>query len=119
LLFNVVFRIPYLNDTAAAVTVYMDNIIVYDSLGHNTFPYSVKNGYVNAPRDDRSVRGDANCSGALLGADVTYLINYFRGLVDRPCSLRAGDANAGGSITGADVTYLVNYFMRDGPPPPP
>jgi hypothetical protein len=64
------------------------------------------------------IRGDANGDGRLIGSDVTYLVNYFRGIVPRPYPTGRGDANADGLILGSDVTYLVNYF-RGGPAPPP
>jgi hypothetical protein len=65
------------------------------------------------------IRGDANGDGQLIGSDVTYLVNYFRGVVPRPYPDGRGDANGDGSILGSDVTYLVNYFRGTGPPPPP
>jgi hypothetical protein len=65
------------------------------------------------------IRGDANGDGQVIGSDVTYLVNYFRGLVPRPYPDGRGDANADGQILGSDVTFLVNYFRGIGPPPPP
>jgi len=65
------------------------------------------------------IRGDANGSGGLTNADVTYLIAYFMGNVPRPYPTGRGDANGDGFITGGDVTYLVNYFFVFGGPPPP
>ncbi len=69
------------------------------------------NGYEYLP-------GDANmAAGAwppnVIGADVTYLVNYFRAIAS-PCLLggyyASGDANGDCLVIGADVTYLVQYF---------
>ncbi len=64
--------------------------------------------------------GDVNGDDAVIGSDVTFLVNYFRGglvPVDS-CYLDAesrwlyvaGDVNGDCALIGADVTYLVNYF---------
>ena len=62
--------------------------------------------------------GDANMAAGswppnVIGADVTYLVNYFRAIA-APCLLdgfyTSGDANGDCSVIGADVTYLVQYF---------
>ena len=62
--------------------------------------------------------GDANMlvgiwPPAVIGSDVTYLVNYFRGMAD-PCHLdgfyAAADVNGDCAVVGSDVTYLVNYF---------
>jgi len=62
--------------------------------------------------------GDANMAAglwppAVIGADVTYLVNYFRGQAES-CLIDgfyvSGDANGDCSVIGSDVTYLVNYF---------
>jgi hypothetical protein len=64
------------------------------------------------------VPGDANMFAGLwpptvIGGDVTYLVNYFRGLSE-PCILDgfycAGDANGDCLVIGGDVTFLVGYF---------
>ncbi len=61
---------------------------------------------------------DANMAAGLwppqvIGGDVTYLVNYFRGQTD-PCLIGgffvAGDANGDCQVIGGDVTWLVNYF---------
>jgi hypothetical protein len=50
---------------------------------------------------------------ALIGGDVTWLVNYFRGLAE-PCIISgfylAGDTNGDCMVIGGDVTWLVNYF---------
>ena len=62
--------------------------------------------------------GDANMTTGqwppkTIGGDVTYLVNYFRGLV-APCILdgfyASADANGDCNVTGSDVTKLVNFF---------
>ncbi len=62
--------------------------------------------------------GDANMYAGqwppiVIGADVTYLVNYFRG-ISFPCILdgfyASGDANGDCAVIGSDVTYLVQYF---------
>lgn len=54
--------------------------------------------------------GDANGDGNVIGSDVTYLVNYFRGLNSIPNPPMAGDANGDCRLIGSDVTYLVQYF---------
>jgi immune inhibitor A len=61
--------------------------------------------------------GDANNNGAVNGLDVTYLINYFKGLGFAPEPLLAGDANGNCQVNGSDVVYLVNYLKGVGEPP--
>jgi len=51
----------------------------------------------------------------VIGGDVTYLVNYFRGLpTSPPCPLGgfwcSADANGDCLVIGSDVTKLVNYF---------
>lgn len=62
--------------------------------------------------------GDANMASEswppqTVGGDVTYLVNYFRGLAS-PCLLdgffASADVNGDCLVVGGDVTYLVNYF---------
>lgn len=64
--------------------------------------------------------GDVNMrNGAwpptVIGGDVTYLVNFFRGMTSsQPCRLDgfwcSADANGDCNIIGSDVTRLVNYF---------
>ena len=68
--------------------------------------------------------GDANMYNGswppnVIGSDVTYLVNFFRGLPTNPaCNIdgnyMAADVNASCSIIGSDVTRLVNYFRGSG-----
>ena len=68
--------------------------------------------------------GDANMyNGAwppvVIGGDVTYLVNYFRGITaSHPCLLdgfwASADINGDCNIIGSDVTKLVSYFRGIG-----
>jgi hypothetical protein len=62
--------------------------------------------------------GDANMINGqwppkVIGADVTYLVGYFRG-INGQCLVggfyNSGDANGDCRIIGSDVTRLVSYF---------
>ncbi|MCP4583855.1 MAG: DUF4347 domain-containing protein [candidate division Zixibacteria bacterium] len=64
------------------------------------------------------IPGDANMPNGIwppmvIGADVTYLVNYFRGIAV-PCLLDGfycpADVNGDCLVIGSDVTRLVNYF---------
>ena len=66
--------------------------------------------------------GDANMRNGIwppqtIGADVTYLVNYFRS-ISVPCILSglfiAADANGDCQVIGSDVTRMVNYFRGTG-----
>ncbi|MCP4580401.1 MAG: hypothetical protein GY839_02195 [candidate division Zixibacteria bacterium] len=64
--------------------------------------------------------GDANMANgtwppSIIGADVTYLVNFFRSMPSSQSCLLDGfwcsaDANGDCQIIGGDVTKLVNYF---------
>lgn len=66
--------------------------------------------------------GDANMYNgawppAVIGADVTYLVNYFRGMPSNPACLLSGyycaaDINADCRVIGSDVTRMVSYFRN-------
>lgn len=67
------------------------------------------------------IPGDVNGDGNVIGSDVTYAVNYFRGVGSPPPDsvwlessqswlYAAADANGSCSFIGSDVTYLVNYF---------
>ncbi len=60
--------------------------------------------------------GDANGSGAVNGLDVTYLVNFFRGIGSPPNPYLAADANGDCLVNGNDVVYLVNYFKGGAAP---
>jgi Subtilase family/Dockerin type I domain len=61
--------------------------------------------------------GDANASGLINIADVTYLINflYKSGLPPKPPA--SGDVNCNGLTNISDITYLINYLYKSGPDP--
>ena len=61
--------------------------------------------------------GDANSNGVTNGVDVTYLVNYLKGLGPAPDPLLAGDANGNCQTNGVDVSYLVNYLKGFGSAP--
>lgn len=67
------------------------------------------------------VPGDVNGDEQVAGGDVTYAINYFRGIGNCPPDscyndqnevwlYVAGDTNGDCMFIGGDVTYLINYF---------
>ena len=68
--------------------------------------------------------GDANMHNgswppAVIGSDVTYLVNFFRGFSSNPACLIDGfycaaDVNADCNVIGSDVTRLVSYFRGQG-----
>jgi hypothetical protein len=60
--------------------------------------------------------GDVNNNGDVNGADVTYLVAYFKGMNPPPENIMSADTNGDCMISGADVTYLVRFF-KGGPPP--
>jgi len=69
--------------------------------------------------------GDANMTSGIWpaeisGADITYLVGYFR-MLNPSCQFEgfyaAADANGNCSINGSDVTYLVQYFHGVNPLP--
>ena len=74
---------------------------------------SLPSGYAYIPGDANMVAG--TWPPAVIGSDVTFLVNYFRGA---PTSLAcfldgfyaAADANGDCRVIGGDVTKLVSYF---------
>jgi hypothetical protein len=63
------------------------------------------------------IPGDANGNGQLQVSDITFLINYFKGIGPMPDPFLAGDANGDCSVEGSDVTYILAYFRGNGPAP--
>jgi len=69
--------------------------------------------------------GDANGDFSFDGRDITYAINYFKGIgPDAPYSCEcpglgnprpAADANGDCHFSGIDVIYSVNYLKGIGP----
>jgi hypothetical protein len=65
--------------------------------------------------------GDVNSDGLVIGSDVTFMVNFFRGIGAPPpdsCFNEstqswlyvAADANGDCRVIGSDVTFLVTYF---------
>jgi hypothetical protein len=76
------------------------------------------------------IPGDANGIPPFNGIDVTYAVNYLKGIGPPPpviCDCVAteypfyggADANGDCHFNGIDVTYMVNYLKGIGPPPRP
>jgi len=71
--------------------------------------------------------GDVNNNGDANGVDVTYAVNYLKGIGPEPpveCSdcpnvgetlFAAGDVNGNCQFNGVDVSYYVNYLKGIGP----
>jgi len=73
--------------------------------------------YAYLPGDVNMYNGDWPPS--TIGSDVTYLVNYFRGIeTSRPCRFEgfwaSADANGDCNVIGSDVTKLVTYFRGAG-----
>ncbi|MCP4583661.1 MAG: terpene cyclase/mutase family protein [candidate division Zixibacteria bacterium] len=69
--------------------------------------------YAYLPGDANMYNGD--WPPMVLGGDVTYLMNFFRGLPTSPSCLLDGyycsaDANGDCMVIGSDITRLINYF---------
>ena len=71
------------------------------------------NGYAYLPGDANMVFGEwpPYCRGA----DVTFLVNYFRGSpINQPCNLdgffASADVNGDCRVVGSDVTRMVNFY---------
>jgi len=64
------------------------------------------------------IPGDANGNDEVNGVDVSYLVNYLKGLGPPPPDpiLRA-DANGNCDVNGVDAIYLVNFLKGLGPAP--
>ncbi|MCP4582300.1 MAG: hypothetical protein GY839_11860 [candidate division Zixibacteria bacterium] len=102
----------------------IDGTIGQPLIGQSSSPsYTVESGYWAGaspigPDSYEYLPGDANMPNgiwppAVIGADVTYLVNYFRAL-NGPCllddSFASADANGDCLVIGSDVTKLVTYF---------
>ena len=78
---------------------------------------SLHSGYEYLPGDANMYNG--SWPPAAIGGDVTYLVNYFRGIeTSLPCLLdgfwASGDANGDCLVIGSDVTRLINYLRGTG-----
>lgn len=71
--------------------------------------------------------GDSNGNGSFNGIDVTYSVNYLKGIGGEPVNIcdcgeygsiyAAADINGNCVFNGLDVTYGVNYLKGIGPAP--
>ncbi|MCX6828287.1 MAG: dockerin type I domain-containing protein [candidate division Zixibacteria bacterium] len=61
--------------------------------------------------------GDADGSGSVNLADVTYLINFLYKGQAAPDPKQCADVNNNCLINTQDVTYLINFLYKGGPPP--
>jgi hypothetical protein len=108
---NIVFSHPeYIDTTIYGIVVYQDETITCNVEMN-------KAGYTYLPGDANMYNGV--WQPAVLGADVTYLINYFRAMeTSQPCLLDgfwcSADANGDCSIIGSDATRLINYLRGVG-----
>jgi len=106
-----------INDSGTTVNYYVVAIDDHETRAQSS-PYSYQvegseTGFAYLP-------GDVNMAGgtwppAATGPDVTYLVNFFRGLPSSlPCRLdefwASADANGDCNVIGSDVTKLVNVF---------
>ena len=77
--------------------------------------------FTEGPHGCDFIPGDINNDDQTTGGDVTYGVNYFRGIVPPPADscwyetgqnwiYAAGDVNGDCRFIGSDITYLVNYF---------
>lgn len=80
------------------------------------------------PSDCEYMPGDINSDGSLTLADITYGLQYIKGIGNAPpdsCWIdqdniwlyAAGDVNGNCEFLGSDISYLVKYFRGDRPAP--
>jgi hypothetical protein len=90
--------------------------LMLDSPGLDCFQFDISiyeevDAYEYLPGDANMINGQ--WPPKIIGADVTYLVGYFRG-INRQCLVggffNSGDANGDCRIIGSDVTRLVSYF---------
>ena len=85
--------------------------------GDRTVVVHLNIGYAYVPGDANMYYGDWR--PAVIGSDVTYLVNFFRGSPSNPACLlngfyAAADINGDCAVIGSDVTRLVNIFRGQG-----
>ncbi len=61
--------------------------------------------------------GDADDSGDISVADLTYLVDYLFHAGAAPYPTAAGDADCSGGVNVADIVHLVGYLFFGGPAP--
>jgi len=114
-LYNCDYKVTYTHED-------YDTLIIYN-LHIDDGQYMVKDT-VLVPSGYEYLPGDVNMSAgtwppAATGPDVTYLVNFFRGVSTSHSCLLGGfwcsaDANGDCNIIGSDVTKLVNVFRGIG-----
>jgi hypothetical protein len=95
----------------------------------NSSLYSVEGGFWVGvgERGCEYIPGNSNGVAPFNGIDVTYSVNYLKGLGPAPpdtCMCRdhgpihsAADANGDCAFNGIDVTYSINFLKGFGPSP--
>jgi hypothetical protein len=116
------WQVPYAPSEDAVV-----KIVAYDLGANSSFDLSDDSFTIEADESSCNYTpGDANNDGQVIGSDVTYLVNYFRGEGPAPpltCwdsqnqrfNFAAADANGDCQLIGSDITFLVNYFRQIQP----
>ena len=109
------------NDSGTTVNYYL---VAIDNQDMRTQSSTYSYQCTSHPQGFAYLPGDANMfNGAwppvVIGSDVTYLVNFFRGISSNPACLIGGfycsaDINGDCSVIGSDVTRLVNYFRGSG-----
>ena len=112
-IYDISFSHPEHSDTVVAGV----NVIAGNTLGLNVILRSLLASYAYVPGDANMYNG--SWPPAVIGSDVTYLVNYFRGMTTNPACLidgnyMAADVNGSCSVIGSDVTRLVAYFRGQG-----
>ena len=79
--------------------------------------FMIRTNYVYLPGDVNMYNG--SWPAAVIGGDVTYLVNYFRSVPSSQRCLLDGfwvssDVNGDCNVIGSDVTRLVNYLSGTG-----
>jgi hypothetical protein len=65
----------------------------------------------------RNIIGDINTDCQIIGADVIYFVNYFKGWYNHlPPDIYLADVNGECRVNGIDVVYLVNYLKGGAAP---
>ena len=99
---------------------FSDTIYVQTSHPITTFikvPVEFSTGFAYLPGDVNMYNGA--WPPVVIGSDVTYLVNHFRGITSNPSCLVGGfwcsaDINGDCTVIGSDVTRLVNFFRGTG-----
>jgi hypothetical protein len=103
-------------DDTALVPLILGSLTSYDfhnkSRGVDFVP-----PYTPTITSSRIKHGDANGSGSVTIADLTYLVSYLFNNGSAPQSVAGGDVNCNSTITITDLIYLVAYLFNGGSAP--